>query len=86
MDEQVRKALQDLGGIAEGQNKLSSGFKDDIAAAHVLLIGIIRAFADTPGFKESLERTISEIEAGSMPEGAKKAISEITRRSLYRHD
>lgn len=86
MDEDVKKALRDLASIAEVQNNLSSDFKDDIAAAHVLLIGIIRAFAGTPGFKESLERTISEIEVGSMPEGAKKAISDITRRSLYRHD
>jgi len=86
MDEEVRKTLKELARIAEVQNNLSSDFKDDIAAAHVLLIGIIRAFADNPGFKENLERTISEIEAGSMPEGAKKSIADITRRSLYLHD
>lgn len=86
MDAEVQQRLNEILAIMQSQNNLQAEFKDQIAAAHVLLIGIIRAFADTPGFKENVERTISEIEAGTIQPGAKKQIAEITRRALYRHE
>ncbi|HGM6769860.1 TPA: hypothetical protein ACKQAW_000379 [Stenotrophomonas maltophilia] len=81
-----RHEILELSRIAGEQNKMLGEFKDQIAAAHVLLIGVMRAFADTPGFKEKIESVIAEIEAGPMPDGAKKEISRISRLALYKHD
>lgn len=86
MDAEVQQQLNKILAIMQSQNNLQAELKDEIAAAHVLLIGIIRAFADTPGFKENVERTISEIEASTIQPGAKKQIAEMARRALYKHD
>ncbi|MCU1017033.1 hypothetical protein JAK38_06505 [Stenotrophomonas maltophilia] len=86
MDEEVRKTLAQLAAIAEQQSQTLAQLKDEFAAAHVLLIGIIRGCASLPGFKENVERTISEIENGSMSPATIKKVSETTRTYLYRHD